>query len=385
MPAATVTKPVCLVHGEDDLAVKARAKEIFAQWSAELGGMDHEIVDAQAGNSDEALRALNKLREALQTLPFFGGGKAIWFRDCTFLAEDRTSESGAVSDGLADLAQLLKDFTWENVRLLVSATKVDKRKTFYKTLEKLGAVETFASWSDDDKEWTGKAEMAALKQLRELKKEISDEALALLITYVGPNPRQLASEVEKLSLYAGDRPAVAAAEVELLVSRNKSAAAFALGDAVGDRNLPRVLRTLDSELWEMSFDKKKSEIGLTYGLITKVRAMLFAKELARAGLLKGEFNEYGYNTFKAQLQKIPADTMPEDKKFSPLGLNPYVLFRAYLQSKNYTTGELVRAMESLLKCNLALVSSGADETLVLQQTLVQIVKRDGAVTAPARS
>jgi DNA polymerase III delta subunit len=54
-------------------------------------------------------------------------------------------------------------------------------------------------------------------------------------------------------------------------------------------------------------------------------------------------------------------------------MNPYVLYKALPQVKKYTSSELVRAMDVLLRCNQRLVSSGLDETLVLQQALVQIV------------
>ena len=77
MPSAakSASPHVVLVCGDDDFAVKQRAKQIYLQWSEELGGMDHEIIDAGVANSGEALKALARLREALQTLPFFGGGK----------------------------------------------------------------------------------------------------------------------------------------------------------------------------------------------------------------------------------------------------------------------------------------------------------------------
>src|SRR3954447_25457898 len=159
--ARPTTKPspaLILVFGEDDFAAKNRAKEIYQQWTEELGGMDHEIVDAAAANSTEALKALARLREALQTLPFFGGGKAIWFKDCNFLADERTASSQVVTGSLADLAQELKEFPFDNVRLLISAGKVDKRKMFYKALDKLGTVENFAGWSIDDKDWADQAE-----------------------------------------------------------------------------------------------------------------------------------------------------------------------------------------------------------------------------------
>jgi DNA polymerase-3 subunit delta len=368
--AAKADAPVALICGEDDYAVKQRAKELFQTWSAALGGMDHETIDAAVANSGEALKAIGKLREALQTLPFFGGGKVIWLRDCNFLGDDRTASSAAVTETLAEVAQELKSFPWQGVRLIVSAGKVDKRKTFYKTLEKLGVVEAFAGWSVDDREWAGQAQRLAGSQIEARGKRASGAALEELISRIGPHPRQLASEVEKLCLYVGGRAEVTVADVEAVCSRNKLARAFALGEALGDRNLPALLKCLDEELWSMQFDKQKSEVGLLYGLIAKIRALLLLKELLREGIVTAPRD---YNSFKAQLSQIPPDRLPADKKYNPQAGNPYPLFKALAQVKNYSPAELVRAMDLLLKANQRLVSSGLDERLVLQQTLVDIV------------
>src|SRR6202012_5346757 len=108
-------------------------------------------IDGTANNSGDALKALGKLREGLQTLPFFGSGKVVWLRDCNFLGEERAASAAAVTETLAELADELKKFAWQSVRLLISAGKVDKRKTFYKTLDKLGTVESFLAWSADDR------------------------------------------------------------------------------------------------------------------------------------------------------------------------------------------------------------------------------------------
>jgi DNA polymerase-3 subunit delta len=371
--AAPVVKPdapVALICGDDDFAVKQRAKGLFQKWSAELGGEDHEIIEATVNNSGEALRVIGKLREALQTLPFFGGGKAIWLRDCNFLGDEKTATSAAVTETLAELAQELKEFQWQAVRLLVSAGKVDKRKTFYKTLEKLGRVETFDAWSVNDKDWAGQAELLARKSVQARGKKIGEDALAELVARIGPQPRQLANEIEKVCLYVGDRGEINEADVNAVCVRNKTARAFALGDALGNRNLIALLKGLDEELWEMQFDKQKSEIGMLYGLISKVRALLLLKEMLREGWLKPTTD---YSGFKAQLERIPAAKLPTDKRYNPLALNPYVLFKALSQVRNYSETELVRAMDLLLHANQRLVSSALDERIVLQQTLVQIV------------
>ena len=189
------------------------------------------------------------------------------------------------------------------------------------------------------------------------------------------------SEIEKLTLYVGDRKQIENVDVTAVCARNKSARAFALADALGDRNLAALLRRLDEELWEMQFDKEKSEIGMLYGLISKVRALLMLKEMLREGWIKPTEN---YNQFKAQLERVPAAQLPTDKKYNPLALNPYVLFKALPQTRHYSEAELVRAMDLLLRANQRLVSSALDEKLVLQQALVQIVGTATARPAAAR-
>lgn len=370
--AAKSASPVVLVFGEDEFAVKQRARQIYHQWNEEADGLDQEIIDASVSNSGEALKSLGKLREALQTLPFFGGGKVIWFQNCNFLADDRTGSAAAVTETLSEIAQELKEFSWESVRLLISAGKVDKRKVFFKTLDRLGTVESFAGWSVDDRDWANQAEGWALKAIRARQKEISEEALAEVISRIGPNARQLDTEIEKLALYVGQRKEIELEDVTAICTRNKMARAFALGDALGDRDLPRLLRRLDEELWEVKFDSQKSEIGLLYGLISKVRAMLMLKEMLREGWIKPDGD---YTRFKMQLERVPADKLPADRRFNPLAVNPYVLYKALPQVKQYSHTELVQAMDLLLQCNQRLVSSGLNESVVLQQTLVQIVSR----------
>jgi DNA polymerase-3 subunit delta len=367
--------PVLLVCGEDEFAVKQRARQVFQAWSEKLGGMDHETIDASVNNSGEALKALAQLRESLQTLPFFGGAKVVWLKDCNFLGEDRTASAAAVTDALGALAQELKAFAWDNVRLLVSAGKVDKRKSFYKALEKTGPVETFAGWPENESDWHEEAAALVRRALRESGQDISEEALAQLLAFTGPQPRLLTSEVEKLALYAGARTLIEAGDVAAIATRGKQARAFALGDALGERNLAAVLRCLDQELWELRRDSKRNEIGLLYGLIGKVRALLLVKEMVAQRWVKPETD---FNRFKGQLARVPSGALPEDRKFNPLAINPFVLFRALGQCRHYTQAELVEAMDLLLECNQKLISRNLDPSLLLQQTLIQIVSRPAA-------
>ncbi|MCX8092149.1 MAG: DNA polymerase III subunit delta [Verrucomicrobiae bacterium] len=366
---------MALLFGDDDYTVTARARKRFEQWTREAGGFDHEVIDAAAANASEALRAIARLREALQTLPFFGNARVIWFKNCNFLAEERTAQAADVTDALADLARELKALDWSNVRLLITAGKVDKRRVFYKTLEALGTVEQHDCPSLQDANWTAQMEMLAERALEERGRSIAPEALAELIERVGPNPRQLDSEIEKLTLYAGERRHLTLEDVTAVCSRNRLARAFALADALGDRDLAAALRHLDEELATIPFDREKTEIGLLYGLITKVRLMLLLKEMTREGWMRPDMD---YARFKAALDRIPPERLPDDPKYNPRALHPWPVYRALNQSRHYTTEELVRALEVLLRCNRDLVSRQLDEALVLQHALVRIIGTEAA-------
>ena len=98
--------------------------------------------------------------------------------------------------------------------------------------------------------------------------------------------------------------------------------------------------------------------------------MILLKEMLREGWIKPGVD---FGRFKGQLERVPADQLPQDRRVNPLALNPYVLYKALPQADRYRQDELIRAMDLLFQCNHRLVSSSLDGSLVLQQTLVQIV------------
>ncbi len=377
--------PFVVVWGDDDFAVKRRARQVFQEWTAQAPGGDEEILDAGAANSDEARKALARLNEALQTLPFFGGSKTVWFRDCNFLGEDRVSESAAVVEGVAALGKALATFRWEGVRLLISAGRMDRRRSFFKNLDKLAATEYFPALSMEDRDWRDRAETLAAGEFRSLGKRVSGDALAAFVEQIGAQARQLSSEALKVATYAGDRPEVTLADVETMVTRGRHARAFALADAFGDRDLPRVLRRLEEELWSMQSDRQKSEIGLLYGLISKVRTMLLAKELLREGLIKPANDYRAFTAQLASLKALPSGRFPVDRRYNPTDINGYVLFRSALHCRNFSAQELVHAMTELLRCNRQLVGSSLEGAMVLQLALVRLLGGgSGEASSPGR-
>ena len=372
MPASKTklpAEPLCLVFGDEDFLVRDRASQIYEGWCAEAGGEDHQIIDGTVRNAAEALEALAKLNEAVQTLPFFGGAKVVWLRGANFLGDERTASSRDVTDRLNGLAKGWETFDWQGVRVLISCGKVDKRKAFFKSAKKIAAVEDL---SIADKDRSSRAALIVRQRLAELGKKIAPHVADELILLAGSDLQQLHTEADKLAAYVGEREEVMRQDVHEIATRTRQAQGFALADALGERNLPKLLRVLDEELWVVKLDAKKSPIALLYGLITKVRTMIFLKEMLR---LKWIRTGGGYQQFKSQLEAIKDDRLPDDRKFNPKAMHPYMLFNALGHARQYSEGELTRAMDILLRCNRQLVSSSTDDTLILQQALVQIVNK----------
>ena len=372
MPASKTklpAEPLCLVFGDEDFLVRDRASQVYEGWCAEAGGEDHQIIDGTVRNAAEALEALAKLNEAVQTLPFFGGAKVVWLRGANFLGDERTASSRDVTDRLNGLAKGWETFDWQGVRVLISCGKVDKRKAFFKSAKKIAAVEDL---SIADKERGSRAALIVRQRLAELGKKIAPHVADELILLAGSDLQQLHTEADKLAAYVGEREEVMRQDVHEIATRTRQAQGFALADALGERNLPKLLRVLDEELWVVKLDAKKSPIALLYGLITKVRTMIFLKEMLRLKWIRAGG---GYQQFKSQLEAIQDDRLPDERKFNPKAMHPYMLFNALGHARQYSEGELTRAMDILLRCNRQLVSSSTDDTLILQQALVQIVNK----------
>jgi len=98
---------------------------------------------------------------------------------------------------------------------------------------------------------------------------------------------------------------------------------------------------------------------------------LFLKEMGKEGWITPEGD---YNRFKARLERIPPEALPQDRKFNPLAMHPYMLYNSVAHTKNYTSEELVRAMELLLSANQRLVTTSTDSALIFQDTLIKIVQ-----------
>src|SRR3954465_11638992 len=84
----------------------------------EAGEFGIEVIDACADNVDQAVTKIRLAMEALQTLPFFGGSKLVWFKNANCLADSVIGRSSSVLAALEELAELIEAGLPQDVTLL---------------------------------------------------------------------------------------------------------------------------------------------------------------------------------------------------------------------------------------------------------------------------
>lgn len=364
----TQSKSIYVVGGDDEFSIKERTAKLAEKLTPKnAGDFGLEIIEGTAANQDEALKILILLDEALDTVGFFGVEKVVWLKNTNLLADSPSTRAEATKDALARLNDRLKRGLPDGVLLLISAIGFDRRKSINKTLEKQGEVvlcEAIKEGKNDD----GQIVMFIQSRLKRDEKSMTPETLEEFRVLVAAEYRELANELEKLIVYVGERKAIGVEDVHAVCSATHTAVIWELTDAIGTRRLPEAIRILENLL-----DTGDSPIGILMMLVAQFRLILLVKDLIERKLLTVRGGSGGSLEFVKNFERLPEDStshFPRTKEGARP--NAWRLYRCALAAKNFSTTELIRAMDLLLEANRRLVSTQLDECLVLEQAIVKI-------------
>jgi DNA polymerase-3 subunit delta len=369
MPAAKTKSLSALqaVLGSDDAEVKQIARALAEQMTPPGGGdFGRDIVDGTAAGADDAAQRVHQTIEALLTLPFFGGEKLVWLKDANFLGDSTTGRAAAVVEALEQLLALLEKGLPDGIRFLLSAGDVDKRRSFYKALQKLAKVTVCDKLDTSKPGWEETAVDMAAEIARALALELESDALELLAIRTGGDRRTLQSELEKLALYRTDaQTMVSRADVDTLVPMTGAAGIFELGNALASRDTRRCLGLVDQ-----LFKQEESPVGiLLVAIIPTVRNLLVVKDLMDRHKLARPAQAFFFGKTLEKLPEQAREHLPRKKDGT---LNSYALGIAAQHAHRYTLPELYAAQRKALEANVALVSSSQNPRGLLQQLLLEI-------------
>ncbi len=368
-PAASTSgvaaKPnIYAIVGSDDGRVKEEALRLHRELTGGVDdGFTHETIEGTADNSEGAFQICRSVVEALQTLPFFGE-KVVWLKNASFLLDDVTGRSERTLSGVESLKECLEAGLAPGIVFLLSATGIDKRRAFWKFLEKSAQVKAFDKIDTSRDGWQDEVAAVVEKKAKELGLRFEGDALELFIMLAGEATRQIGNELEKIDLYLGpDRREVTPDDVRKMVPLSRAGVVFEIGNALQNGNAARALELIDQQL-----ERGENAIGLMRAsIIPTVRNLFMAKVLSEKKL-----PTRNYRDFAAAIDRLPEMErlwLPQKKAG---GVNVYPLFLCLRGAEQFTLDGLRGAMESALKADRSLVTTGLDHRLVLHRLVAEV-------------
>lgn len=348
---------------------EARVKEAALLLSRKIAPKDDEfgleVIAGAADNAEHASQIVGRTIEAIQTLPFFGGEKVVWLQGATFFSDNQTGKAETTLRAVEALTDLLESGLPPEVQVIISANDVDKRRVFYKKVGKLTKPTIFDKVDVSKQGWETQVMSLVNAKSKQLKLTFAGDALERFVLMVGAETRMLDSEIEKLSLYVGDRPATEE-DIGRIAASSHIGVIFEIGDAIARKNLPKTLDLIDRQLRQ-----GESAVGiLLAAIVPRIRNLLHARDLIeRHGLRAGR----SFPPFQKAIDALPKSETAHLPRKKDGNVSAYPLYLAAQISNRFTVAELKTALEACLEANLRLVTTSLEPKLVLNQLATRIL------------
>ncbi len=207
--------------------------------------------------------------------------------------------------------------------LIIEASVKEKdllRSTFLSAVRKLAEPVMFRKLYD--------AELAhwMTRRFQAAGKKVSPVALELLKDLKGNDLQALSQEIEKLSVHAGDAPAIRVEDVQELVGRDVTAGVYDIIDAISQDDPKRAL--------VLGLDLPKSDLGNIIGLFCwNLRRLLIVRECLKEGWPPAKIGE------RLDLRKFQLDRfIPQAQRLRSSWIKKALTDLAALDAKMKTSG-----------------------------------------------
>ncbi len=351
--------------GSDEGQVSSEAQAYFERIKPS-DELNCEIISGQADDSEQALNICLSVIEAIQTVSFFGDAKVIYLKQVNFLGDSVLGKSQATQDGIAQLTPYLEQFPQTGVTLIITASQIDKRKSFYKLLSKISQVHTYDAIDMSRDGWERNINPLIREKAAQKNLKFTPDALELFTLLIGNQTRQIDVEMEKISLYLSnqeDNSTITKEIIETLVPLTRAGIVFEISRALEQQDFKKAWKLVEEQLNQL-----KSPIEI-------IRAAIIpcVRNLYYADLINRKVNiARNYKQFQTQLETIPENIqqiLPRNKKGM---VSAYPLFLAS-QNLNPKT-DYLNNLHACAQTDRLLVFSNQDSKLLLQQLIIKLTR-----------
>lgn len=242
--------------------------------------------------------------------------------------------------------------------LVFTSSAVDGRKKLVRRIGEVGAFVTLVA----DRERSGALTRQSVEELierlvAERGKRIDAAAREQIVRRAGSDPACLASELEKLCLYAGARPVIGEDDVRAVFIDMAESWIFDLTAALAARRLGAALAVL-----KRLFEQGEPPLRLVAMMAREVRLLLVARECLESRLRGFWQQGIAYNVFQSKVMPH----LDEASKRAFGNAHPFVLFRRFQDAAAIRAPVLREALMRLSALDLQLKSSAGNPRLLVE-------------------
>lgn len=352
----------CLVYGPDEFRNNETARALIdTLCPPEEQAFGMEQVDGRADSVDAAVTVLRNCLLAVRTAGFLGGRKVVWFRDATFLKNERVLKSEDVRRWLGELTELVQKGLPAGHSLVLTAPAVDGRSALYRAFKSAGRVV-----EQRLPEKPREAEAAAVDLARSYLEKAglrADEVVVFeLVRRVGGDAATLAQEATKLAAWAGERCVVTTEDVQRLTPATREVASWTLADAIGPGRTGEALGALAQLLGQ-----SESAIALAAGLEARFRDLMMLRECEDRGWAR-LVGSYASWSSAPEAEAVLSALGDRD----PRRLHPYRAGRLLEEARRYSADRLRSIRAAILDVRERMVSGFARPDLLLELLVIRI-------------
>ncbi len=309
--------PVYLFHGEEDfLAEEATSRLIDAALTNEERGFN---LDVMYGSEADARDIVSHA----SSFPMMAERRVVVIRDL-----DRLSSKELLSGYIERPSA--------TTCLVLLSAKPDFRKKPYATAKKNAIAVEFRPLREYQlPTWIA-------QRFKKLGKTIDPEAGKMLVTYVSTSLREVENEIEKLSVYIGQKSFITVDDIAAVVGVSKEFNVFELQKAIGAKDMRRSTEILLRML----------EAGESPTMIIIMLARYFTSLWRLCDIRR---------------RQAPA---------ADAGINPYFLKEYVDVLSRYSQADIEGIFEVLAGSDEQLKSSSPDPKLLLQSIIVRVIQRE---------
>jgi len=303
--------PLCYIYGDEPFLVERVTRKLMDK------AIDPSLKDfnfnAFYGNESKGVDIV----DAAQTLPMFSDRRAVLVKRAELLK----------AEALEALLPYIQNPA-ETTCLVFNGQKIDQRKKFFQELKKRNALVEFKRLYDN------KLPGFVQSEAQSSGKSMEAAAAELLAMLIGNNLQELASQLEKLVVYVGDRTRITVDDVKEIASSSKAFNVFELARFLGLRDLRNALLSLDKLMLN------GEETPMMLGALSRhFRQLWRVREMVES---------------KASQADISKET----------GINTFFLGEYLQQAKNFKQAELRTIFEELFRCDVLSKTGGSPYTLM---------------------